>query len=90
MGSLIEICGQEIEEFLLFPFQKCLDKDPSRRWSCDRLLTHSYFEDYVKRQKEFEASLAAAAAATAAASSSTDPHQLHREKTKVSEICTIL
>ena len=31
-----------------FNFQKCVDKDPAKRWSCDRLLTHVYFEDYIR------------------------------------------
>lgn len=38
-----------------FWFQKCLDKDPSKRWNCERLLNHSYFDDYVAKQKEMEA-----------------------------------
>lgn len=47
------------------------------------MLTHSYFEDYVKRQKEIEATIASS-------SGGGDPHKLLREKTKVSEFCTIL
>jgi cyclin-dependent kinase-like len=36
-------------------FKKCLDKDPNKRWSCDRLVMHPYFEDYiVKTNKEPE------------------------------------
>lgn len=35
--------------------QKCLDKDPQKRWSCERLVTHAYFEDYVIMEKEMEA-----------------------------------
>lgn len=27
-------------------FQKCLDKDPLKRWTCDMLLTHDYFENF--------------------------------------------
>ncbi|XP_055379207.1 cyclin-dependent kinase-like 4 isoform X1 [Condylostylus longicornis] len=34
--------------------KKCLDKDPTKRWTCEKLLKHSYFEDYVARQKELE------------------------------------
>lgn len=43
--------------FNCFPIhsQKCLDKDPNKRWSCDRLIQHPYFEDYiVKSNKEPE------------------------------------
>lgn len=29
--------------------QKCVDKDPAKRWSCERLLMHPYFEDYVAK-----------------------------------------
>lgn len=32
--------------------QKCLDKDPMKRWSCDKLIKHSYFDDYIAKQKE--------------------------------------
>ena len=33
--------------------KKCLDKDPSKRWSCDRLVQHPFFEDFiVKTNKE--------------------------------------
>ncbi|KAJ6638869.1 Cyclin-dependent kinase-like 1 [Pseudolycoriella hygida] len=28
--------------------KKCLDKDPMRRWSCERLICHPYFEDYIQ------------------------------------------
>uniref|UniRef100_A0A182PAG4 cyclin-dependent kinase n=1 Tax=Anopheles epiroticus TaxID=199890 RepID=A0A182PAG4_9DIPT len=34
--------------------KKCLDKDPAKRWSCERLATHPYFEDYITKQKEIE------------------------------------
>ncbi|XP_037924854.1 cyclin-dependent kinase-like 1 isoform X1 [Hermetia illucens] len=34
--------------------KKCLDKDPAKRWTCDKLLRHSYFDDYVARQRELE------------------------------------
>lgn len=26
--------------------QKCLDKDPEKRWTCDQLLVHRYFDDF--------------------------------------------
>uniref|UniRef100_T1GBQ5 Protein kinase domain-containing protein n=1 Tax=Megaselia scalaris TaxID=36166 RepID=T1GBQ5_MEGSC len=32
--------------------KKCLDKDPMKRWSCDKLIRHSYFDDYIAKQKE--------------------------------------
>ena len=69
--------------------QKCLDKDPSKRWSCDRLLTHAYFEDFAKRQKEVEAS-AAAAVAAAGGGEQDSRVKLTREKTKVSEFCALM
>ena len=25
---------------------RCLDKDPARRWSCEQLLSHSYFKNF--------------------------------------------
>lgn len=34
--------------------QKCLDKDPNKRWSCDRLLQHPYFDDYIDKTKDQE------------------------------------
>lgn len=38
--------------FCFFPFQKCLDKDPAKRWSCERLLGHPLFEDYLAKHKD--------------------------------------
>lgn len=35
--------------------QKCLDKDPSKRWTCDKLLTHPLFDDYIAKRKEIAA-----------------------------------
>ncbi|XP_039950372.1 cyclin-dependent kinase-like 1 isoform X1 [Bactrocera neohumeralis] len=34
--------------------KKCLDKDPAKRWSCEKLIKHSYFDDYVAKQRELE------------------------------------
>lgn len=31
-----------------------MDKDPTKRWTCERLITHSYFEDYIAKRKEIE------------------------------------
>lgn len=33
----------DIVDFL----KKCVDKDPTRRWSCDKLLLHPYFAQYA-------------------------------------------
>ena len=30
----------------IIPFQKCVDKEPARRWSCEQLLRHPYFEHF--------------------------------------------
>lgn len=57
----------------LFKKQKCLDKDPAKRWPCERLLNHPLFEEYIARRKE------------AAAEQSDDSNRL-REKSKVSWI----
>ena len=29
-----------------FAMARCLDKDPARRWSCEQLLSHSYFKNF--------------------------------------------
>lgn len=50
--------------------QKCLDKDPAKRWTCERLMHHSLFEDYIARRKD------------ASADQADDPNRL-REKSKV-------
>ncbi|XP_030381189.1 cyclin-dependent kinase-like 1 isoform X1 [Scaptodrosophila lebanonensis] len=34
--------------------KKCLDKDPAKRWPCDKLIKHSYFDDYLAKQRELE------------------------------------
>lgn len=43
----------EVDFDVLFSlFQKCLDKDPAKRWSCERLMGHPLFEDYLAKHKE--------------------------------------
>uniref|UniRef100_A0A336MPF9 cyclin-dependent kinase n=1 Tax=Culicoides sonorensis TaxID=179676 RepID=A0A336MPF9_CULSO len=37
--------------------KKCLHVDPVKRHTCDRLLQHTYFEDYIAKQKEIEADI---------------------------------
>lgn len=34
--------------------QKCLDKDPNQRWSCEQLLQHPYFENFHFKMPEAE------------------------------------
>lgn len=31
---------------LLLLSQKCIDRDPCKRWTCDQLLTHDYFKGF--------------------------------------------
>lgn len=50
--------------------QKCLDKDPAKRWTCERLLNHPLFDEYIARRKE-------------AASEQNDDSNRPREKSKV-------
>lgn len=38
--------------FFDFLSQKCLDKDPAKRWSCERLLHHPVFDDYLAMRAE--------------------------------------
>jgi serine/threonine protein kinase len=48
-------------------FQKCLDKDPAKRWSCEQLLQHPFFDRHsfkkpvyrIARERDREAELAA-------------------------------
>lgn len=35
-----------VNTWKFFCFQKCLDKDPIKRWTCDQLLNHEYFENF--------------------------------------------
>lgn len=30
----------------VFAFKKCVDKDPGKRWTCEELLNHPYFENF--------------------------------------------
>lgn len=39
---------------IVLSFQKCLNVDPNRRSSCEKLLQHGYFDDYIAKQREFE------------------------------------
>ncbi|XP_055306048.1 cyclin-dependent kinase-like 1 isoform X2 [Sitodiplosis mosellana] len=32
--------------------RKCLDKDPAKRWSCERLMNHPLFEDYLAKHRD--------------------------------------
>jgi cyclin-dependent kinase-like len=57
-------------------FQKCLDKDPNKRWSCERLLTHPYFEDYIVKEKE--------EVTTNIQETSSTANNRNREKSKIS------
>ncbi|XP_023011715.1 cyclin-dependent kinase-like 1 isoform X1 [Leptinotarsa decemlineata] len=36
------LCNSTTIDFL----KKCLDKDPAKRWTCEKLLTHNYFENF--------------------------------------------
>ena len=37
-----------------FHFQKCLDKDPARRWSCEQLLHHNFFKQHSFKIPNYE------------------------------------
>ncbi|CAO1300513.1 unnamed protein product [Diamesa hyperborea] len=52
--------------------KKCLDKDPNKRWSCERLAQHPYFEDFVVKNKEPEIT------------TNLQPDNRNREKSKIS------
>ena len=38
----------------LFLPQKCLDKDPTKRWSSEQLLNHSFFETHNFIKPDYE------------------------------------
>jgi cyclin-dependent kinase-like len=42
LETKLPMCNQTTIDFL----KKCLDKDPLKRWTCDMLLTHDYFENF--------------------------------------------
>jgi cyclin-dependent kinase-like len=47
--------SRTLSNFQMIDFlKKCLDKDPAKRWTCERLLTHSFFSDYAAQEKEME------------------------------------
>ena len=33
--------------------QKCLDKDPAKRWSCEQLLQHPFFERHSFKKPDY-------------------------------------
>ena len=33
--------------------QKCLDKDPAKRWSCEQLLQHPFFERFSFKKPDY-------------------------------------
>lgn len=53
-----------------------MDKDPSKRWSCERLIQHPYFDDYIVKTKETEV--------TTSLPPPPDSSR-HREKMKISQ-----
>ena len=34
-------------------FQKCLDKDPAKRWSCEQLLNHGFFDRHSFKKPDY-------------------------------------
>lgn len=34
-------------------FQKCLDKDPAKRWSCEQLLQHPFFDRHSFKKPDY-------------------------------------
>ncbi|XP_021921705.1 cyclin-dependent kinase-like 1 isoform X2 [Zootermopsis nevadensis] len=43
-------CNPHVMDFL----KKCVDKDPARRWSCEQLLRHPYFDNFHFKIPESE------------------------------------
>ncbi|KAF7280692.1 cyclin-dependent kinase-like 4 [Rhynchophorus ferrugineus] len=46
----LPMCSSVIIDFL----KKCLDKDPSKRWTCTELMNHEYFEKFNFKSDENE------------------------------------
>lgn len=44
------MCNADTLDFL----EKCLDKDPGKRWTCEQLLRHQYFENFSFKTEENE------------------------------------
>ena len=44
----------ESHKILIFPSQKCLDKDPAKRYSCEQLLNHPFFKNFTFKFPESE------------------------------------
>lgn len=43
-----------LKYFTYVSLQKCVDKDPARRWSCEQLLRHPYFDNFHFKIPESE------------------------------------
>lgn len=49
------ICNHINYQHLFFlPFQKCLDKDPEKRYSCEQLFHHPYFDGFNKSEFDYD------------------------------------
>lgn len=42
LSQKMSMCNAVTLDFL----EKCLDKDPGKRWTCEQLLRHPYFENF--------------------------------------------
>lgn len=56
VSSMEMVCLQMLSNANFFFFQKCLEKDPTKRLTCQQLLQHSYFDgfDFKLPQAEVE------------------------------------
>jgi cyclin-dependent kinase-like len=93
--------SRTLSNFQMIDFlKKCLDKDPGKRWTCERLCSHPCFSEYAAQDKEMEVTTTISTSASATMQSyeqnnnhtinnnnhnnSSHHQKLHRDKTKLS------
>lgn len=50
LSQRMSMCNANTVDFL----ERCLDKDPGKRWTCEQLLRHPYFDNFSLKMDNVE------------------------------------